>query len=77
MQGHILELRSDGWALEHPLVCRQRSLLDCTLHREIANDFAKGAPLGVAPGRYAVDVQYMDDGTFWNYGLHKEEASDV
>jgi hypothetical protein len=30
---HVLELRDDGWSLEHPQVCREsKSLLDCPVH---------------------------------------------
>ncbi|KKM88665.1 hypothetical protein LCGC14_1256360 [marine sediment metagenome] len=27
--GHVLEFRKSGWAIEHPVECRSGSLLDC------------------------------------------------
>lgn len=45
--GHVIEIREDGWAIQHPLSCRP-NLFDCT-----ANQFAMDSE-NLPLGRYRV-----------------------
>lgn len=52
-QGHVVEFREDGWAIEHPIECRNTSLLDCplnTLSEEMGGPPAEGL------GRYRAAI---------------------
>ena len=31
---HVVELRDDGWSIEHPIGCRAHGLLNCELHQK-------------------------------------------
>ena len=60
MNAHIIELRDEGWGLEHPNACRRAgSLLDCHIHKSVSllMDAVDGPPEPV--GRYIV----TDDGS--------------
>lgn len=49
---HVVDVRTDGWALEHPVACRRAgSLHDCPVHRWCVETF--DAP-PASPGRYPV-----------------------
>ncbi len=52
---HVLEVREDSWALEHPLPCRldQMRLLDCDIHVHCTLHL-EGPPAPV--GRYRVEL---------------------
>lgn len=50
--GHVVEFRDDGWAIEHAIECRQRSLLDCPFNT--ACEALDGPP--TARGRFEVDL---------------------
>lgn len=53
---HVLEVREDGWSIEHPVVCRldDRRLLDCTVHRMVQQDL-DGRERPSHPGRYWIN----------------------
>ncbi len=56
-QGHVVEFREDGWAIEHPVECRKTSLLDCPLN---GLSEKMGGPPTEGPGRYRAAIS--DDG---------------
>ncbi len=51
---HVLEADDDGWALRHPLRCRQHDLLDCPVH-EVATRLASYGPF--PPGRHRAELR--------------------
>lgn len=54
---HILDLRADGWTLQHPLTCRP-NLHDCAVNRLASEQLiAPPAP----PGRYEVKASDLGD----------------
>lgn len=56
-QGHVVEFRQDGWAIEHPTECRKTSLLDCPLN-SLCEEM--GGPPTEGLGRYRAAIS--DDG---------------
>lgn len=53
-QGHVAEFRADGWGLEHPLACRERSLLDCPFQVALNRGCRERDIPNLALGRYQV-----------------------
>lgn len=51
---HVLEIREDGWGLEHPRRCREggKSLLDCPVYKAATHSLVVPS----VPGRYRVRV---------------------
>lgn len=49
--GHIVDLREDGWTIQHPLSCRP-NLFDCIYNFAAA----RVLQIGGIPGRYQVTV---------------------
>ena len=56
-QGHVVEFREGGWAIEHPMECRKTSLLDCPLN-SLTEEM--GGPPTEGVGRYRAAIS--DDG---------------
>lgn len=55
---HFVEVDGNGWAIEHPLPCRDLgSLLLCPLHIAVEEDFR--ALHGWLPGRYSVSLNSL------------------
>lgn len=54
---HILDLRADGWTLQHPLTCRP-NLHDCAVNR-LASEQLSVPP--APPGRYEVEANDLGD----------------
>lgn len=48
---HVIEFRTDGWTIMHPLACRP-ALFDCPVNRAAERDLT--APPDVDPGRYVI-----------------------
>jgi len=71
LRGHVAEFREDGWTLEHPLECRESSLLDCPLN---ALCKALGGPPEEGPGRYKVALD--DSGNLLLAALRGEERKE-
>lgn len=59
---HVIELRSDGWTIMHPLACRPR-LFDCPVNR--VGEELPGPPRGKL-GRFPCDL--VDDQLVIDYG---------
>lgn len=61
---HVLDVRDDGWSIEHPVACRlDRRLLDCTVHRMVQQDLDAREPSGVT-GRFYVTPDPIAPGGF-------------
>lgn len=58
---HVLDLREDGWSIEHPQECRQRhdSLLDCPVHSAMQEQLNKADGPPESPGRYRIETPSM------------------
>lgn len=50
--GHVIDLREDGWTIQHPLSCRP-NLFDCIYNMAAATLVSAGP----RPGRYRVTVE--------------------
>ncbi len=57
---HIIELRADGWTMQHPLACRlSGNLFDCPVNRAVEQQATAEPATGL--GRYACWL-HEDDG---------------
>lgn len=52
---HVVEFTDEGWAIQHPLACRD-DMLGCQFHKYIRNDAKHRGEPPVAPGRYYVTL---------------------
>ena len=66
--GHVLEFREDGWAIEHPVECRAGRLLDCRFNFLCEE---MGGPPTEGLGRYKATIS--DDGNLLLARIFKEE----
>ncbi|HDZ39120.1 MAG TPA: hypothetical protein ENH62_12670 [Marinobacter sp.] len=66
--GHVLEFREDGWAIEHSVECRAGRLLDCRFNFLCEE---MGGPPTEGLGRYKATIS--DDGNLLLARIFKEE----
>jgi hypothetical protein len=57
---HVIELRANGWTIQHPLVCRQQpgGLFTCPVNRAAEVNFTQD---DLDPGKYAVTAIVDDE----------------
>ncbi|MFE6305012.1 hypothetical protein [Nocardiopsis sp. NPDC057823] len=54
---HIIDLREDGWTIQHEMACRPR-LFECAVNRAAERDLAALAATPRPPGRYECGLDY-------------------
>lgn len=69
---HVIEIRTDGWTIQHPLSCRPR-LFECPVNRA-AEATLDGPP--APPGRYECGVNDIGDRFLLFDGIDQGVRSD-
>jgi len=71
---HIIELRTDGWTIKHPLACRPQ-LFDCPVNRAAERDL-DGPPPAALVGRYECGLNDLGDRFLLGDRVDQAEGSD-
>ncbi|WFF07226.1 DUF6085 family protein [Micromonospora sp. WMMD1076] len=70
---HIIEIRPDGWTIQHPLSCRP-NLFDCPVNRAGEAEMASLKCPPAPPGRYECFVNDLGDRFLLGDRVDQEDA---
>jgi len=72
---HVIEIRTDGWTIQHPLSCRP-NLFDCPVNRVAEADLEPLTGPPAPPGRYECGVNDIGDRFLLGDRVDQEVRSD-